>query len=115
MVLQAPTTRQVDERPRNFGLVRWWRPRANGVRLKVLPPKQPGTLSVQVVLRGFGMRLAETLAEATVEVNAGTQSVDVPFAPPAQLTGQFLYFTVEPWLIWQGEEPLQLVGDPEPY
>jgi hypothetical protein len=34
---------------------------------------------------------------------------------PAQLDGQFVYYTVEPWLIWHGERPLQLVAAPEPF
>jgi hypothetical protein len=35
MVLRAPSTYQVDNRPRNFGLIRWWRNSVDGIRLKV--------------------------------------------------------------------------------
>ena len=34
---------------------------------------------------------------------------------PAQVDGQFVYFTVEPWLIWHGAQPLQLLAAPEPF
>ena len=34
---------------------------------------------------------------------------------PAQVDGQFVYFTVEPWLIWHGARPLQLLAAPEPF
>jgi predicted O-methyltransferase YrrM len=115
MVLQAPTTHRVDERPRNFGLIRWWRSGVNGVYLKLVPPGGPGVLSVQVVLRGFGSLPAETLAETTMQLAPGMSDLSVAFTPSAQLTGQFVYYTVEPWLIWRGAEPLQLVQPPEPY
>jgi hypothetical protein len=115
MVLQAPPARWVDERPRGFGTIRWRRSSVDGVRLKLRPPGRPGELSVQVVLRGFGTQLAETLADATVPLAPGVENLSIAFAPPAQLTGHFISFTVEPWLIWRGKEPLQLVGPPEPF
>jgi predicted O-methyltransferase YrrM len=115
MILRAPNALQIDKRPRNFGLVRQWRGTVNGVRINLLPLKRPGVVSVQVVLRGFGVQLAETLAEATAEVTPGTDALSIAFTPPAQLSGQFIYFTVEPWLIWRGEELLQLVQPPQPY
>jgi hypothetical protein len=39
----------------------------------------------------------------------------VALAPPLQVDGQFVYFTVEPWLIWHGAQPLQLLAAPEPF
>ena len=86
-----------------------------GVRLKFVPPDQAGRLTVQVVLRGFGMVPAETTAEASVQVEAGANELSVTLAPPAQVEGQFVYFTVEPWLIWHGAQPLQLLAAPEPF
>ena len=115
MVLRAPVTHSVGERPFTPGRTRWHSPKVVGLRLKFAPPAEPGRLTAQVVLRGFGMVPAETTAEASVQVEAGTSELSVTLAPPAQVEGQFVYFTVEPWLIWHGAQPLQLLAAPEPY
>jgi predicted O-methyltransferase YrrM len=115
MILRAPMTYGVGERPFNVARTRWSASKVAGVRLKFVPPDQAGRLTVQVVLRGFGMVPAETTAEASVQVGAGANELSVGLAPPAQVEGQFVYFTVEPWLIWHGTQPLQLLAAPEPY
>lgn len=115
MVLRAPTRHAVGERPFNLGRVRWGSGQVTGVRLKLKPPDQPGRLDVQVVLRGFGTVPAETIGDASVQVEAGSSELSVTLTPPARLDGQFVYFTVEPWLIWHGAQPLQLLAAPEPY
>jgi predicted O-methyltransferase YrrM len=115
MILRAPMTYGVGERPFNIVRTRWSTSKVAGVRLKFVPPDQAGCLTVQVVLRGFGMVPAETTAEATVQVEAGANELSVTLAPPAQVEGQFVYFTVEPWLIWHGTQPLQLLAAPEPF
>jgi predicted O-methyltransferase YrrM len=115
MVLRAPVTHSVGERPFTPGRTRWHSPKVVGLRLKFAPPAEPGRLTAQVVLRGFGMVPAETTAEATVQVEAGAKELSVTLAPPAQVEGQFVYFTVEPWLIWHGTQPLQLLAAPEPF
>jgi predicted O-methyltransferase YrrM len=125
LVLQAPLDYRVGERPRAFATVRWWRSSVNGVRLKVRPPREPGLLHIQAVLRGFGTAPAEAPASATTTLQpdmtpgmaADTAEVviAIPFAAPAHVDGEFVYFTVEPWLIWQGSEPLQLLEPPEPF
>jgi predicted O-methyltransferase YrrM len=115
MVLQAPMRHAVSERPFNIGRVRWSIGAVTGVRLKFMPPDQPGRLDVQVVLRGFGVAPGETTGEASVAVEAGTSELTVTLTQAAALDGQFAYFTVEPWLIWRGAKPLYLLADPEPY
>jgi predicted O-methyltransferase YrrM len=115
MILRAPMTYGVGERPFNVARTRWSTGKVAGVRLKFVPPDQAGRLTVQVVLRGFGMVPAETTAEASVQVEAGAKELSVTLAPPAQVEGQFVYFTVEPWLIWHGAQPLQLLAAPEPF
>jgi len=115
MVLRAPVTHSVGERPFTPGRTRWHSPKVVGLRLKFAPPAEPGRLTAQVVLRGFGMVPAETTAEATLQVEAGAKELSVTLAPPAQVEGQFVYFTVEPWLIWHGAQPLQLLAAPEPF
>jgi predicted O-methyltransferase YrrM len=115
MVLRAPTRHSVGERPFNIGRVRWSSGKVTGVRIKLVPPNAPGILNVQVVLRGFGAAPGETIGEATVPLEAGASEISVTLAPPAELDGQFVYYTVEPWLIWHGAQPLQLIAGPEPY
>ena len=115
MILRAPMTYGVGERPFNIVRTRWSTSKVAGVRLKFVPPDQAGRLTVQVVLRGFGMVPAETTAEASVQVEAGARELSVTLSPPAQVEGQFVYFTVEPWLIWHGTQPLQLLAAPEPF
>ena len=115
MVLRAPVTRGVGERPLNFGRIRWNSHKVVGLRLKLVPPRQPGRLTAQVVLRGFGTLPAETTGAASVPVEAGSKELSITLNPPAQVDGQFVYFTVEPWLIWHGAQPLQLLAAPEPF
>lgn len=118
IALRAPRTHPVDRRPRDFGVVRQSSNRVNGLRLRLQSPSRPGTLTVQIVFRGFGAaRLWETAADARIDVNPGpaSQSVDAAFTPPQQLADGCVYYTVETWLIWHGDEPLQLLQLPEPY
>jgi predicted O-methyltransferase YrrM len=115
MILRAPITYGVGERPFNVARTRWSASKVAGVRLKFVPPDQAGRLTVQVVLRGFGMVPAETTGEASVEVEAGSKELLIALTQPAQVDGQFVYFTVEPWLIWHGAQPLQLLAAPEAY
>jgi predicted O-methyltransferase YrrM len=115
MVLRAPITRGVGDRPLNPGRIRWNSHKVVGLRLQLVPPSQPGRLTVQVVLRGFGAVPAETTGAASVQVEAGSKELSITLTQPAQVTGQFVYFTVEPWLIWHGAQPLQLLGAPEPF
>jgi len=115
IVMRAPTTYAVGERPFNIARIRWSIGKVAGVRLKFVPPRQAGRLTVQVVLRGFGATPAEITGEASVQVEAGTSELAVALSPPAQVDGHFVYFTVEPWLMWQSAERLQLRGAPVPY
>lgn len=115
MVLRAPMRHSVGERPFNTGRIRWGAGKVTGVRLKLVPPAAPGTITVQVVLRGFGTVPAETIGEAGVAVMPDTEELAVTLAEPAVLDGSFVYYTVEPWLIWQGTQPLQLRAEPELY
>ena len=115
MVLRAPLVHGVGERPFNRGRIRWNSHKVAGLRLKLAPPPQPGRLTAQVVLRGFGAMPAETTGEASVQVEAGATELSITLTPPAQVDGQFAYLTVEPWLIWHGAQPLQLLAAPEPF
>jgi hypothetical protein len=115
-ILRAPLTRQVRERPANFGVIVRIPNKINGLRVKFAPPAAPGTLHVQAVLRGFGQKLEETVGEASLLIEPGMEMADATFNPAVELEkNQFVSFTVEPWLIWHGQAPLMLRGDPEPF
>jgi predicted O-methyltransferase YrrM len=120
IALRAAETYFVDERPRTFALTRWQKSRLEGVRIRAVAPRQPGKLIVQAVFRGFSTGpSAETMVEAAVDLQpGGPQEIAVAFNPPLQLQDGLAYYTVEPWLIWRGQEPLQLLQLlqlPEPY
>jgi len=88
-VLRAPVTHSLGERPFTPGRTRWHSPKVEGLRLKFLPSNEAARLTVQVVLRGFGMMPAETTGEASVQVEAGTKELAVTLTKPAQVEGQF--------------------------
>jgi predicted O-methyltransferase YrrM len=115
MVLQGPLHYEVDNRPRNFGLVRWLQNTVSGVRLKLESMNQPAELVVQIVFRGFGATLAETMAETTVNVPPGISEPLITLISPVRLSGQYAYFSVEAWLIWHGAKALRLLQLPEPF
>jgi predicted O-methyltransferase YrrM len=115
MILRAPVTYGVGERPFNVARTRWSTGKVAGVQLKLVPPDQGGRLTVQIVLRGFGVLPIETTGEASVQVEAGCTDLSVALTPSIEVGGQFVYFTVEPWLIWHGAQPLQLLAAPEPF
>jgi predicted O-methyltransferase YrrM len=115
MVLRAPVWQSIGMRPLTTGRARWSSNSVSGVRLKFKTPDDPGVLNVQVVLRGFGMTPAETTGEASMQVKAGMTELSAVLTPPAYVDGQYAYYTVEPWLIWHGAKPLQLVAKPEPF
>jgi hypothetical protein len=46
-------------------------------------------------------------------LQAGSGQVFAPLK--IKVEGQFTYFSVEAWLIWRGDRPLQLATAPKPY
>jgi predicted O-methyltransferase YrrM len=109
MILAAPRSHSVGARPWNGSLIRTRQHVVTGLRVKLARPSGPGKLSAQVVLRGFGATLVEELGEASVAVMPGQTEIEVTLAPPARLDGMFAYHTIEPWLIWNGAEPLHVI------
>ena len=114
IVLRAPKTYSVDARPKNFGRTRWWSETLSGIALKFAPNNVSGVLNVQVVFRGFGIQPAEVVEGTTIELKEGATEISVQL--PIKLAGrQFIYRTVEPWLIWQGSQALELLEPPTPF
>jgi len=113
IVLRAPSAHVVGDRPTTFGRVRWWSPSVKGIELQVDQPAATGFLDVQIILRGFGSQPVEMIGETSLRLDGTSGSVSVPLEITAQ--GQFTYFTVEPWLIWRGDQPLAVTVPPKPY
>ena len=68
---------------------------------------------MQLVLRGFGSQPVEMIGEASLRLQEVSGHISVPVE--VSLQGQFTYFTVEPWLIWRGDQPLAITVPPKPY
>jgi predicted O-methyltransferase YrrM len=113
IVLRAPAAHVVSGRPTTFGRVRWWSPGVKGIELQLDQPAATGLLDVQIVLRGFGSQPVEMIGETSLRLHGASGSVSVPLQ--ITLQGQFTYFTVEPWLIWRGDQPLAITVPPKPY
>jgi predicted O-methyltransferase YrrM len=118
VALQGPRSYLVDERPRTFGLVRQEHNTVNGLRFQSQPLGHSGKLIVQIVLRGFGTaQLFEAALETSIDLQASSevQSFTAIFVSALQIMDGCVYYTVETWLIWIGDAPLQLKRPPEPF
>ena len=113
IVLRAPSAHVASDRPTNFGRARWWSPSVKGIELQLDGPAATGILDVQLVLRGFGSQPVEMIGEASLRLQEASGHISVPVE--VTLQGQFTYFTVEPWLIWRGDQPLAITVPPKPY
>ena len=115
MVVRAPTSYLLGARPRSFGEIVWNQPRVSGLRIACIDPQKSGTLHVQCVLRGFtDSPVAEVVAEASRKIGAGTSNLDVKFENPPIVQPDCIRYSVEPWLIWIGDDPLHLRAVPIP-
>jgi hypothetical protein len=113
MVLRAPSSYLLGDRPRSFGEIVWNQPRVTGLRIACVEQQRSGMLHVQCLLRGFtDSPVAEVLAESSRKIDAGTTDLEVVFENPAVLGPNCSRYSVEPWLIWIGDGPLQLRAAP---
>ena len=103
-ILRAPRGYSIGSRPVGFGEM----PSAAEVKgLRIHAESAGGTLHAQCVLRGFDPASAEEVTMAAVDIRTpGT--IELLFSRPLAVTGSFLHYTVEPWLVWTGETPLVL-------
>jgi predicted O-methyltransferase YrrM len=112
-ILKRPLTRAIHERPETAGQQTWRTPYVTGVNVPIKAPAS-GSLGVQCILRSFGDSLSERASSATTELRGACgnevvlfeESPVVPHAPR---------YTVETWLTWRGEAPLQLAGNPSAF
>jgi predicted O-methyltransferase YrrM len=107
-ILRAPSGFRVTARPITFGDM------LSGAEvrgLKVDVGSGQGTLHVQCVLRGFGKDSIEEVTYGTIDIRSPGPA-EVIFPRPLAIKGSFLRCSAEPWLVWNGDAPLQLTAAP---
>jgi predicted O-methyltransferase YrrM len=115
MVLRAPSSVAVGERPQSFGEIASDNPSVGGLRLSLDGQQKAGTLHVQCLLRGFSdTKLAEVLVEISRRIDSGTTDLDINFEAAVTLDQEYSRYSVEPWLVWIGDGPLRLSALPSP-
>jgi hypothetical protein len=113
-VLRAPIHRLITDRPSTGGQQNWRSAPVRGLTLALAGRPTSGQLFVQCVLRGFAKnRIVELVAEVSADVQSETKDhLTIMFDQPAVVEAGLARYTVEPWLIWTGSEPLQLAASP---
>src|SRR6266567_1994664 len=90
IVLRAPSSYILGERPHSFGETAWDKPQVTGLRLSLDGQQTSGTLHVQCLLRGFSdTALAEVFAEISRNIRAGTTDLELMLEHPAVLDPGF--------------------------
>jgi hypothetical protein len=113
IVLRAPRHRTIADRPWSPGQRRVSWGEVRGVRVPLAAPSGHGTLHVQIVLRGFGSHPAEVAGATSIALNEAHETVTASLPKELSLPNEFAVFSVEPCLVWEGEAPLRLAGEPE--
>src|SRR6266540_4647794 len=109
MVLRAPSSYLLGERPHSFGEVPWDKPQVTGLRLSLDGQQNSGTVYTQCMVRGFSDTvLTEVSVDAFRKIDVGETNVEVMFDHPVVLELGLSRYSVEPWLIWIGGAPLRL-------
>lgn len=112
-VLRAPCGHFVDRKPKTFGEMGWHSLDVSGLTILPASPSQVGTLKVQCILRGFSAtQIIEILIETECILDGSVDPVQVKFERTWDVEESFYRHTVEPWLCWFGDRPLELKSTP---
>jgi predicted O-methyltransferase YrrM len=115
-VLRAPFTYLVYRNPQTFGELKWNERPIRGLKLSLGEPRSAGVLHIQCILRAFSdTRIDEIAGDASCAIDASVDEIDVAFPAPIVAHGVFARHLVEPWLVWEGDNPLALSSPPTPY
>jgi predicted O-methyltransferase YrrM len=113
-ILRRPAVRTIrPHRPDTAGQQPWDKYSVAGVDVP-LSAAATGTLKVQCILRSFGTPLTEKTAAGQLELRQASGPQRVTFIPQLEAPNA-IRSTVETWLSWNGDEPLQLSGRPSPF
>lgn len=108
-VLRSPVYYTVGNRPTTFGELPWSDKPVSGVRLSLQRQPASGTLYTQCILRGFSeARNMEVIGESELQIDERIDEIDISLAKSIVTDGGFDRYKVEPWLAWQGPDPLAL-------
>ncbi len=113
MVLRAPQQQQIWRRPWSPGQIDLNQRYARGVYLKLHRPSGPGTLSVQIVMRGFGPQPSEVSGSASTRISTTSGEIKILLDQPLETHGTFSHVRAEPWFVWEAETPLLLSEAPQ--
>ena len=115
-IFRAPRFSTVGTKPQNFGSVVWTSAPLRGLRLMLAASPGAGTVRAQCILRAFSdTRIDELVSEADGTMDGSESNIDIAFATPVAASGEFRFYRVETWLMWNGSRPLRLAKTPEPY
>jgi len=114
LVMRAPSTCLVTSRPATSGEFALGGSRLDAVLVSLGTPINPGVLSVQVVLRGFGQHIdpverASFVQRAVAATDAGA---DLRIDLPLDLGPGYDSVRIEIWLAWNGAGALPLRRPP---
>jgi predicted O-methyltransferase YrrM len=114
MVLRAPANVLIGARPECMSEIVWDDRPLHGIRL-VPVERATGTLTAQCMLRAFAAaENVEIMVEASADY-ADADVIELRFAEPLQIDGDYLRWAIEPWLSWRGDKPLALRSPPTPF
>jgi predicted O-methyltransferase YrrM len=109
-ILQAPPSIIVDGRPMTPGEMPFTKS-LGGLQIE-LANSAAGTLNVQCVIRRFGHPPTEFMLEKSIEIKSGQMTIRIPLEVASTGTLDARQ-TAEPWLVWEGSEPLRLSSWPK--
>jgi predicted O-methyltransferase YrrM len=110
-ILRAPRQVFVGIEPFTPGTSVWHNSMVDGISLPISRPAT-GKLHVQCILRSFGEPLTETAFERSIELAGAVGEVKFSLAIPFRPELISARCTVEPWLTWVGDAPLELTSNP---
>jgi hypothetical protein len=115
-VFRAPLEYFVGRTPKTFGEINVPGLDVKGLTIVPASQNQVGRLKVQCILRAFSeARLVEILTEAECVLDGRSEPIQIKFDRSWQTERGFDHYSVEPWLYWIGERPLELKRVPTPF
>jgi len=113
LVLRAPFHHVVGRRPSTLGQIGWHSMEVAGLTVQPAMQGQQGLLKAQCIVRAFSpQRIMEVMTEAESFLKGDREPVQLRFARSWASETGFNSYTVEPWLCWMGDEPLELAALP---
>jgi predicted O-methyltransferase YrrM len=113
-ILIRPSTRRIQpSRPETTGQLTWKTCSANGIDVAI-DESASGVLTGQCILRGFGDALTEKAAAKEIELKNASGLQRLVFDSPLEVSQSDRY-TIEVWLTWRGNKPLELTRRPSAF